>query len=73
LAKWQGRTDHHPFQQQAPGPPHPGDRVQATHEACSPDDGLVQSFDSSYWGLMVLVEDENVEQQMIKFHLAIED
>lgn len=36
-------------------------------------DGLVQSFDSSYWGLMVLVEDEHVEQQMIKFHLAIGD
>jgi hypothetical protein len=36
-------------------------------------DQLVRNFDSSYWGLMVLVEDKNVEQQMIEFHLAIED
>lgn len=33
----------------------------------------VQSFDASYWGLMVLVEDANVEQAMIDFHLEIVD
>jgi hypothetical protein len=36
-------------------------------------DQLVQSFDSSYWGSMVLLEDDNVEKEMIKFHLAIGD
>jgi hypothetical protein len=33
----------------------------------------VQGFDASYWGLMVLVEDSAVEQEMIEFHVEIVD
>jgi hypothetical protein len=33
----------------------------------------VQSFDASYWGLMIFVEDAAVEQAMIDFHLEVVD
>jgi hypothetical protein len=33
----------------------------------------VQSFDASYWGLMIFVEDASVEQAMIDFHVEVVD
>lgn len=30
--------------------------------------GLVQTFDASYWGMMIFVEDPDVEHAMIDFH-----
>lgn len=33
----------------------------------------VQTFDASYWGLMIFVEDSSVENAMKKFHVEITD
>ena len=33
----------------------------------------VQTFDASYWGLMIFVEDPTVEQAMIDFHVEVVD
>src|ERR1700733_6436607 len=35
--------------------------------------GLRESFDGAYWGLMILVEDKDVEKAMIQFHDEIDD
>jgi hypothetical protein len=35
--------------------------------------GLVQSFDASYWGMMIFVEDPVVERAMIDFHDELVD
>jgi hypothetical protein len=35
--------------------------------------GLVQGFDASYWGMMIFVEDRDVEQAMIDFHVEVVD
>ena len=35
--------------------------------------GLIQTFDASYWGMMIFVEDPAVEQAMIDFHDEIVD
>lgn len=35
--------------------------------------GLVQTFDASYWGMMIFVEDSRVEQAMIDFHVELVD
>jgi hypothetical protein len=35
--------------------------------------GLVQTFDASYWGMMIFVEDPGVEQAMIDFHVELVD
>ena len=34
---------------------------------------LRESFEGAYWGLMILVEDKNVEKAMIQFHDEIDD
>jgi hypothetical protein len=36
-------------------------------------DGLAESFSGAYWGLMILVEDKDVEQAMIQFYDEIRD
>lgn len=35
--------------------------------------GLVQTFDASYWGMMIFVEDPGVERAMIDFHDELVD
>jgi hypothetical protein len=35
--------------------------------------GLVQTFDASYWGMMIFVEDPGVEKAMIDFHVELVD
>jgi len=34
---------------------------------------LVQNFDANYWGMMILVEDSDVEKAMIDFHVELLD
>jgi hypothetical protein len=34
---------------------------------------LVQSFNASYWGMMIFVEDPGVEQAMVDFHVELVD
>jgi hypothetical protein len=34
---------------------------------------LVQNFDAAYWGMMILVEDPDVEKAMVDFHVELTD
>lgn len=48
-------------------------KIATTDKSDKAFKGLVQSFDASYWGMMIFVEDPDVERAMIDFHDEIVD
>jgi hypothetical protein len=47
--------------------------IATTDETDKTFKGLVQAYDASYWGMMIFVEDSDVEKAMIDFHVEVVD
>jgi hypothetical protein len=48
-------------------------KIATTDKSDKAFKGLVQTFDASYWGMMIFVEDPEVERAMMDFHDEIVD
>ena len=47
--------------------------IATTDETDKTFKGLGQAYDASYWGMMIFVEDSDVEKAMIDFHVEVVD